>query len=113
VSTTQTLYPAYAQTNAAVLSNTNKLAPNNIITDTAPVIHKWDCKLIKSNTLTMLLATPTGKKLPAIIMNHEFWGINDNIGSMARTLAKQAGYVVLAVDLFKGQSTLIQIKLCS
>ena len=24
---------------------------------------------------------------------------------MARTLAKQAGYVVLAVDLFKGQST--------
>jgi carboxymethylenebutenolidase len=38
-------------------------------------------------------------------MIHEFWGINDNIRSMARTLAKQAGYVVLAVDLFKGQST--------
>src|SRR6266516_3348918 len=33
------------------------------------------------------------------------FGINDNIRSMARTLAKQAGYVVLAVDLFKGQST--------
>jgi len=47
----------------------------------------------------------TGKKLPAVIMIHEFWGINDNIRSMARTLAKQAGYVVLAVDLFKGQST--------
>ena len=38
-------------------------------------------------------------------MIHEFWGINDNIRSMANTLAKQAGYVVLAVDLFKGQST--------
>jgi carboxymethylenebutenolidase len=38
-------------------------------------------------------------------MIHEFWGINDNIRSMARTLAKQAGYIVLAVDLFKGQST--------
>lgn len=47
----------------------------------------------------------TGKKLPAVIMIHEFWGINDNIRSMARTLAKQMGYVVLAVDLFKGQST--------
>ena len=46
-----------------------------------------------------------GKKLPAVIMIHEFWGINDNIRSMANTLAKQAGYVVLAVDLFKGQST--------
>ena len=83
---------------------------------------KRDYKLIKkSNTLTMLLATwyiplplllmailvppATGKKLPAVIMIHEFWGINDNIRSMARTLAKQAGYVVLAVDLFKGQST--------
>ena len=38
-------------------------------------------------------------------MIHEFWGINDNIRSMARTLAKQAGYAVLALDLFKGQST--------
>ena len=38
-------------------------------------------------------------------MIHEFWGINDNIRSMARTLAKQAGYVILAVDLFKGRSS--------
>ena len=45
----------------------------------------------------------TGNKLPAVIMIHEWWGINDNIRSMANTLAKQ-GYVVLAADLFKGQS---------
>jgi carboxymethylenebutenolidase len=38
-------------------------------------------------------------------MIHEYWGLNDNIKNMARTLAKQAGYVVLAVDLFEGQST--------
>ena len=36
-------------------------------------------------------------------MIHEWWGINDNIRSMANTFAKQ-GYVLLAVDLFKGQS---------
>jgi len=116
VSTTQTLYPAYAQTNADVLSNTTKLPSNNIITDTAPVITKEGLQINKvkyfdnaSGYLTYPSATnisaPTGKKLPAIIMIHEFWGINDNIRSMARTLAKQAGYVVLAVDLFKGQST--------
>ena len=55
--------------------------------------------------MAILVPATTGKKLPAVIMIHEFWGINDNIRSMARTLAKQAGYVVLAVDLFKGQST--------
>jgi carboxymethylenebutenolidase len=116
VLTTHTLYPAYAQTNAAVLSNTTKLAPNNIITDTAPIITKEGLQINKvkyfdnaSGYLAYPSATnisaPTGKKLPAVIMIHEFWGINDNIRSMARILAKQAGYVVLAVDLFKGQST--------
>jgi len=44
-----------------------------------------------------------GKKLPAVIMVHEWWGINDNIRSMANTLARQ-GFVVLAADLFRGQS---------
>jgi carboxymethylenebutenolidase len=45
------------------------------------------------------------KKLPAVVMVHEWWGLNNNIKTMANTLAKQGGYVVLAVDLFKGQST--------
>jgi carboxymethylenebutenolidase len=44
----------------------------------------------------------TGKKLPAVIMIHENKGLNDYIRSMANTLARE-GYVVLAVDLFKGQ----------
>jgi len=114
-STTPAFYPAYAQTNAAVLSNTTASAPN-MITDTTPIITKEGLQINKvkyfdnaSGYLTYPSATNisalTGKKLPAVIMIHEFWGINDNIRSMARTLAKQAGYVVLAVDLFKGQST--------
>ena len=45
------------------------------------------------------------KKLPAVVMVHEWWGLNNNIKTMANTLAKQGGYVVLAVDLFKNQST--------
>jgi carboxymethylenebutenolidase len=44
----------------------------------------------------------SSKKLPAVIMIHENRGLNDNIKSMANTLARE-GYVVLAVDLFKGQ----------
>jgi carboxymethylenebutenolidase len=121
VSITNTIYPAYAQTNAAALTNTTTLAPNNTIKDTAPTITKEGLQINKvkyfdnasgylvypsATTITLNSSTATtGKKLPAVIMIHEFWGINDNIRSMARTLAKQAGYAVLAVDLFKGQST--------
>ena len=36
-----------------------------------------------------------------IIMIHEWWGLNDNVKMMAQQLASE-GYVVLAVDLFKG-----------
>jgi len=39
---------------------------------------------------------------PAVIMIHEWWGLNDNIKEMARSLATE-GYVVLAVDLFEGK----------
>lgn len=43
-------------------------------------------------------------RLPAVIMIHENKGLNDNIKNMANLLAKN-GYVVLAVDLFKGEVT--------
>ena len=41
--------------------------------------------------------------LPAVIMIHEWWGLNDNIRAMADRLAGE-GYIVLAVDLFGGES---------
>lgn len=39
--------------------------------------------------------------LPAVIMIHEWWGLNDNIRAMADRLAGE-GFIVLAVDLFNG-----------
>ena len=39
--------------------------------------------------------------LPAVIMIHEWWGLNDNIRSMADRLAGE-GYIVFAVDLYAG-----------
>jgi carboxymethylenebutenolidase len=40
--------------------------------------------------------------LPAVLVFHEWWGLNDNIKSMADQLAGQ-GYVALAADLYGGQ----------
>ncbi|MBI4132577.1 MAG: dienelactone hydrolase family protein [Candidatus Sungbacteria bacterium] len=44
---------------------------------------------------------PSGN-YPGIVMIHEWWGLNGNIKDMARELA-QKGYLVLAVDLHKGE----------
>ena len=52
---------------------------------------------------TGFLAYPKrGTNYPAVVMIHEWWGLNDNIKNMAKQLASE-GYVVLAVDLYNGK----------
>jgi carboxymethylenebutenolidase len=107
-----------AQTNADVLSTNNKSATNGTMTNsTAPTTNEGlqinkvkyfdnvSGYLVYPSASAITSTAAAGKKLPAVIMIHEYWGLNDNIKNMARTLARQAGYVVLAVDLFEGQST--------
>ncbi len=51
------------------------------------------------------LARPADNgKHPALVLIHEWWGLNDNIRENARQFAK-LGYVALAVDLYQGQVT--------
>jgi carboxymethylenebutenolidase len=44
----------------------------------------------------------TGGKHPAIIVIHEWWGLNDWVQQQAQHFADQ-GYIALAVDLYRGQ----------
>jgi carboxymethylenebutenolidase len=56
-------------------------------------------------TVHALLYNPAGSataKHPAIIVIHEWWGLNDWIKEQAADLAAH-GYVALAVDLYRGQ----------
>lgn len=41
---------------------------------------------------------------PAVIMIHEFWGLNESMTQKADLLA-EAGYLVIAPDVFRGSST--------
>ena len=112
---------AYAQTNAAMLNalavNYSNIARNgaassititNTSTSTASntiegLQIKRDVNYFDSSSGYLVYPSAiTGKKLPTVIMIHENRGLNDYIQSMANTLARE-GYVVLAVDLFKGQ----------
>ena len=50
-----------------------------------------------------MLYTPAGKgPFPAIIVIHEWWGLNDWVKEQASKLSDQ-GYVALAVDLYRGK----------
>jgi carboxymethylenebutenolidase len=49
-------------------------------------------------------ATPKGKAKGAVLVIHEWWGLNDWVKHEADEFAKQ-GYLALAVDLYKGKVT--------
>jgi carboxymethylenebutenolidase len=54
-------------------------------------------------TVQGTLYTPAGKgPFPALIVIHEWWGLNDWVKDQASKLSDQ-GYVTLAVDLYRGK----------
>src|SRR5271170_7764833 len=54
-------------------------------------------------TVQGIVYTPAGKgPFPALIVIHEWWGLNDWVKDQAGKLADQ-GYVALAVDLYRGK----------
>lgn len=48
------------------------------------------------------LAVPTKTPAPAVMLIHEWWGLNDQIKAVAAELG-MAGYLALAVDLYGGR----------
>jgi carboxymethylenebutenolidase len=73
--------PALAQSAAA------KLEPVSIQT------------AVQNRTVSGFIARPAQLPAPAVILFHEWWGLNDQIKAVAAELA-QLGYIAIAVDLF-------------
>ena len=57
------------------------------------------------DTVSAYLAVPYGNgSFPALIVIHEWWGLNDWIKKNTNDFADR-GYVALAIDLYRGKST--------
>ena len=61
-----------------------------------------ELKLGSGGTVRAALARPAAARAPALILIHEWWGLNDEMREVAVRMA-DAGYLALSVDLFEGQ----------
>jgi carboxymethylenebutenolidase len=74
------------------------IASSSFAADSKSVSYKSD-----DDTVQALLYTPPGKgPFPALIVVHEYWGLNDWVKDQASKLADQ-GYEALAIDLYRGK----------
>src|ERR687898_1252023 len=111
---------ALAQTDMSIQENGNNNLGNNTITysyniysnnktqEASPRLHNSSVSYYDNNTTGYLvypeLANNTQQQelMPAVIIIHEWLGLNEHIKNQADILAKE-GYVVLAVDLYRGE----------
>jgi carboxymethylenebutenolidase len=106
-------------TQDANTNNANTLGNNNTVSysfniynnsnsqESQNALHNSSVNYYENNNSTGYLVYPelannTQQQLPAVIMIHEWWGLNEDIKNQADILARE-GYVVLAVDLYQGE----------
>ena len=75
---------------------------NSDMFDGGPLEIKTESVNYFENTIGYVAKPIQGSNFPGVVLIHEWWGLNDNIKSMARGLASH-GYTVMAVDLYAGQ----------
>ena len=78
------------------------LADRALAQSAAATLDSVSLSLPGGEKVAAALARPKGESAGAVILIHEWWGLNDQIKAVAAELAGQ-GYTALAVDLFGGK----------
>ena len=65
-------------------------------------LQEVEAKLADGRTVKAALAVPQGQATGGILLIHEWWGLNDQVKSVASEFANQ-GYTALADDLYHGE----------
>lgn len=78
------------------------LATPELAKAAASTLTPVELKLSDGSPVAGSLALPESKPASSILLIHEWWGLNDQIRSVAAEFAKE-GYAALAVDLYGGQ----------
>ena len=111
---TDTLIQEEGKSNNNLSNNTltysyNIYSSNNDTQEAPTMLHNSSVSYYENNTTGYLvypeLANNTQQQqelMPAVIIIHEWFGLNEHIKNQADILA-QEGYVVLAVDLYRGE----------
>jgi carboxymethylenebutenolidase len=114
-----TFESAFAQTEVSTqVSGNNTLSNNTIIysyntysnnntQEVSTRLHNSSVAYYDNTTGYLVYPEPSNnaqqqERLPAVIMIHEWFGLNEHIKSQADLLANE-GYAVLAVDLYRGE----------
>ncbi|GIX49083.1 MAG: hypothetical protein KatS3mg131_3294 [Candidatus Tectimicrobiota bacterium] len=77
------------------------LASPRLARAAAARLQKVTLQTASGATVHAFLATPQQVPAPAVVLIHEWWGLNDQIKAVAAEFA-QHGFLALAVDLFGG-----------
>jgi carboxymethylenebutenolidase len=81
---------------AAILADPKRSA------EAANGLESLTASLPSGRTVRATLAAPAAVPAGAVLLVHEWWGLNNQIQAMAAELARE-GYVALAVDLYGGE----------
>ena len=87
---------------AAALPLSAILADASITAAVAAGLDTVAIKTAGGRSIGAALALPAAQKAPAVVLIHEWWGLNDQIRAVAADYAR-SGYAALAIDLYGGK----------